>query len=302
MKKTIQILSLLVGIVFLVSGIGKAVAAYEFSQLLVQYGFDALRFLAPLIIVFEVTIGLALFLGFRLKQTGLLAFCFTGLLSLGYLYGYYFKNITDCGCFGQFSFLNLSPLFTCIRNLVLLGILLFVFLKNDNPYQAAKKNDIVIMACILCAVCFVTGYTFVEPQIEATQYVTKGKHINIEVENSVLGEFLTFSKDSTYLVFAFSYGCPHCYNSIENLKQYERLGVVDRILAFSYANNSATEEKFNELFKPNFQINNYPSKQLFRLTNRFPVSYYVKNNRIRMEIRGPLPCGLVMQGQLSKVE
>jgi uncharacterized membrane protein YphA (DoxX/SURF4 family) len=295
MRKSLQILSLLAGIVFLISGIGKSVAVYEFSQILAQYEFDVLRFFAPLVIVVEIVLGLLLFFNAWLKQTSLLALCFVAVLSLGYFYGYFFVNITDCGCFGYFSFLNLPPLFTFIRNFVLMGILLLIFLKSNNLRKSPDKNEILIMGCILCAVCFITGYTFVEQKLDSTQYIAKEERI----ENSVLSEFLTTSKDSTYLVFVFSYSCPHCYNSIENLKQYERLGVADKVLALSFTMDSTTMERFNDIFTPDFQIKNYPSKQLFRLSNQFPVSYYIQNNTIKFEIRGLLPCGYILRQQLK---
>jgi len=301
MNKPVKILSPLVGIVFLVSGIGKSVVAYAFSEILMQYGFETLRFLAPFVIIFEVTMGLLLFFAFRPRQTSLLALCFVVALSLVYFYGHLFLNITDCGCFGQFSFLNLSPLFTYIRNFILVGILLYIFLKSNNSCKAIEKTEIVIITGILCAVCFITGYTYVKSNDSATQYITKGEHINTTIQNSVLGEFLTPSADSTYLIFAFTYSCPHCYNSIENLKQYERLGVVDKVLAVSFAADSITMGKFNDIFNPNFQIKNYPPKQLFQLTNRFPISYYIKNNRLKLEIRGVLPCGYILQQQLKKI-
>jgi len=295
MPKTVKILSPLVGIVFLVSGIGKAVAAYEFSQILTQYGFDALQYLAPLIIIVEITIGLLLFFYIRLKQTSLLALGFVTVLSLVFLYGLFFVNITDCGCFGHFTFLNTSPFFTIIRNLILTGILLFIFFKSDKARKATDKSEIIIMTCILCAVCFVTGYTYVESNDNTTKYLTK----DIAIEKSELKDFFNPSKDSTYLVFAFSYSCPHCYNSIENLKQYERLKVVDKVIALTYHADRTTVSRFNALFQPNFQINNYRPEQLLRLTNNFPVSYYIKHNAIKMEIRGLLPCGYLLRQQLN---
>ena len=302
MKQLFQILSLLAGIVFLVSGIGKSLAAYEFSQILAQYGFNALRFLAPLVIVFEVAAGVMLFLHIRLRQTSLLALCFMVVVSLAYLYGYFFVNITDCGCFGYFSFLKLSPFFTCVRNLALVGVLLYVFMKSRKLRKPTNKNEMLTMMCILCAVCFVSGYTFVEHKSNATQYVAKEKDTSMDAEHSALGELLTLSKDSTYFIFVFSYSCPHCYNSVENLKQYERLGVADRVLALSYATDSATEARFNDIFKPNFQIKSYQAEQLFRLTNQFPVSYYVENSIIKLEIRGLLPNGYLLRQQLNKMD
>ncbi|MDR0754343.1 MAG: hypothetical protein LBF04_03030 [Prevotellaceae bacterium] len=302
MKKISKLLSIVVGTVFLVSGIGKSLAANDFSQIFAQYGFGGLKFLAPFIIVFEVFLGLFLFLSFKLKRTSLIAFCFVTGLSAIYLYGYLFADITDCGCFGYFSFLNLPPVFTFIRNFILICLLLYIFLNSDNSYGAMDKKEIAVVVCILCAVSFVTGYTCTEHNSGETQYITKGEHANKDVENSIFNEFLTLSKDSSYFVFVFSYSCPHCYNSVENLKEYEQSGIADRVIGLSFTADTSAMNKFYEIFNPNFQIKNYHHRQLFRLTNRFPVSYYISNNKVQMEIRGILPCWYVLLQKLHKTE
>jgi uncharacterized membrane protein YphA (DoxX/SURF4 family) len=301
-RKLLKILSLIAGTVFLFSGIGKSLAANDFAQIFTQYGFESLRFLAPFIIILEVALGVLLFFYFRLKQTSFVALCFVAGLSLVYLYGYLFVNITDCGCFGYFSFLNMSPAFTFVRNFILICVLLCVFLNGDNSYKMMDKNEIAITLCILCAVCFVTGYTYVERHKDAMQYVANGKYSNTDVKNTVLGEFINFSKDSTYLVFAFSYSCPHCYNSIENLKEYERSGIADKVVALSFKTDTSSVNKFNNIFKPDFEIKIYPPKQLFQLTNQFPISYYIKNNKVKLEIHGVLPCWYILLQQLQKMQ
>jgi len=300
--KLTQILSSLVGIVFLISGIGKSLAVYQFSHILTLYGFDFLRYFAPVIILFEVALGLALFFLFRLKQTSACALCFVGGLSVVYLYGYFFKEITDCGCFGYFSFLNLPPLLTLTRNLILICILLYIFFKSNIPVKPVNKSEIMISICIFCMVCFATGYTYTDnnnnTENDSELYSIEEK--NISVDDSSLSDFITFHKDSTYLVFAFSYSCPYCYNSVENLKQYEASGIADKVMALSYTVNTATMENFNNIFHPNFPIKNVSPRQLFKLTNQFPVLYYIENNIIKMEISGMLPCGYILQQEMKK--
>jgi hypothetical protein len=302
MPKSAKILSLFAGIVFLFSSIGKSLASHEFSLLLMQYGLEGFRFLAPFVIGVEIILGILLFFCFRLKQTSIIALCFVAILSLVYLYGYFFLHITDCGCFGYLSFLNMPPMFTFIRNFILLCILLCVFLNSDNSRRALDIAETAILLCILCAASFVTGYTYVEQQQDATYYTTSGRYARMNIKNTPLGEFLTTSGDSTYFVFAFSYSCPHCYNSIENLKQYEPSGVVNKVVALSFAADTVVVERFHRTFHPDFRIKNYPPKQLFQLTNQFPTSYYIKNDTVRLEIRGGLPCAYLLLQQLGKIQ
>jgi uncharacterized membrane protein YphA (DoxX/SURF4 family) len=300
MKKPAKLLSVIIGMVFLVSGTGKSLAANDFMQIFAQYGFGGLRFFAPVVIIVEVVLGLLLVFSFRLKQTGLVSLCFITGLSAVYLYGYLFADITDCGCFGYFSYLNLSPVFALVRNFVMICTLLYVFLNSDNSCTVMDQKEIAVVLCILCAVSFVTGYTCTERQRSDTAYyTTDGKYTGKDVENSIFGEFLTLSKDSTYLVFVFSYSCSHCYNSVANLKEYERSGVVDRVIGLSFTTDASVMNKFRDMFHPNFQIINYQPKQLFRLTNQFPVSYYVSNHKVKMEIHGALPCWYVLSQKID---
>jgi uncharacterized membrane protein YphA (DoxX/SURF4 family) len=300
--QAIKILSLLAGVVFLFSGIGKSLAAHEFVQLLEQYGGEHLQFLAPFIIVLEVSLGFLLAFRFRLKQASLAALCLVAAMSAVYGYGYLFADIASCGCFGYFSFLNLPPTFTFIRNGALAGALLYIFLRSNSACKAPDEKEFAAALCILCAVSFATGYTYTERRSDATQYVTSGEYAGRSLNNSIFEELLTLSKDSTYLIFAFSYSCPHCLNSIANLKEYERLGMADRVIALSFAADSAPVQKFRRLFCPTFEVKSYPPRQLFRLTNDFPTSYYIKNDTVRLEIHGMLPCGYVLQKQLEKMQ
>ncbi|MDR0371204.1 MAG: hypothetical protein LBH80_05055 [Prevotellaceae bacterium] len=109
---------------------------------------------------------------------------------------------------------------------------------------------------------------------------------------TILKEFVSTSKDSTYLVFTFTYLCPHCMNSIENLNRYESSGSVDKVIGIALE-DSIAEYRFKEIFKPEFSIRNYPAGTLFRLTNSFPVAYYIKNDSIMAELSGELPCSYV---------
>ncbi len=294
-NKFVKILSSLVGIVFLVSGIGKSLAAREFSQILSQYGFEPLQYFAPVIIIIEIGLGLFLFFGIRQKLISLISVCFVGILSLGFLYGQLFANVSVCGCFGEFSALNTTPAFTYLRNVVLIGMLLYVFFKSDNSRKfTTDLNEIVIMVCVLTAASFVIGYTFAEPNVK-TRYIEDNKPI----EQSELGKMLNFSSDSTYFIFAFSYSCPHCFNSIENLKEYKRLGIADNVIGITFTMDEKLTHQFDSIFEPNFPIINIHPQKLFQLTNRFPTSYYVKGNRIKTEIHGVLPCGYLLQHELT---
>jgi hypothetical protein len=129
--------------------------------------------------------------------------------------------------------------------------------------------------------------------------VQKSRYTGTAVQNSALRDFVSTSKDSTYLVFAFMYSCPHCLNSIENLKQYEASGIVNKVIAVTLK-DSIRDKFFINTFKPNFTVQTYEPQTLLRLTNNFPTSYYIQNDTVKLEIHGELPCGYVLSQQLRK--
>ena len=283
MNKKIETYSLISGLVFLISGTAKAIDISVFSNVITQYGFGNLQFIAPLIILTEVLIGLLLVFQVWQKWSALAGALMILAFALVYLYGVMFKGIEDCGCFGNITVLNTSPVITFLRNAILLYLLLVVWRKGENKNHLNKW--IALTALIfMCIVAFMTGYT----------YSKIGKKQNLKeysvqaIENTVLKDFITTSKDSTYLIFAFSYTCPHCLNSIANLKEYEQSGIVDKVIGLALG-DSIIEKKFTEIFKPNFIIKNY-SKELLRLTNNFPMAYYIRNDSVVMEFSGELPC------------
>ena len=290
MNKRIETYALISGLIFLISGIAKAIDISVFSKIITQYGFENLQFLSPFIIFAEVSIGLLLVFQVWQKWSALSGVLLVAGFTIIYTYGFIFKGVEDCGCFGKITFLNSSPIVTFVRNAILLYLLFVVWRKSDNKDNLNKWIALTGLI-FMCVVAFMAGYTY--PKVGKNQ---KSKEFSIKaIENTVLKDFITTSKDSTYLVFAFSYNCPHCLNSIANLKEYEQSGVVDKVIGLALG-DSITEKKFIEIFKPNFTIYNY-SKELLQITNNFPKAYYIRNDSIVMELSGELPCSYLFESK-----
>lgn len=299
MKKT-ELHSLISGTVFLVSGIVKSIDISNFSGLIAsQYGFNNLQYLALPIVLLEVLLGLSLVFQIYLRRVALLGIVFLTIFTLVYLYGLVFEGIEDCGCFGNISVLNTSPPFTIVRNIVLVYLLVVVLKDKDSGnILAINKWNIWVILAIMCITAFMSGYSFRYPNKGSSK---SDRFVADALENTPLKNFIATSKDSTYLVFAFTYRCPHCMNSIENLKQYESLDEVDKVIGLALA-DSIAEPLFKENFKPDFLIMNYSSNILFELTNTFPKAYYIKNDSVLMEFSGELPCSYIFKGVVKNTE
>lgn len=291
MNRRVEYCSVAAGVVLLVSGFAKALDAAAFSRTLTLYGPETLRFAAPVVVLAELALGLALLLGFRLRRTGCLATLFLAGVTAAFAYGVLFRGVGDCGCFGSESPLNVPPVAAFLRNAALLVLTGVVWLRGGDDATCGPALRRTFLAAMSTG-AFICGYSF-------RTVGDPGRRLHYEpaadaVAETPLAQLLTTHSDSTYLIFAFSYTCPHCLNSIENLKRYEPAGAVDRVLALA-PEHPVAEARFREEFRPEFGVRSLPAEEVFRLTNAFPAAYFVRRDTVRAVLTGELPAAMLFR-------
>lgn len=289
-----NLFSIIVGIVFIISGFSKSLDATTFAKTINLYEIANLWFLSPVIIIFEIFLGLSLLLKIQLKRISFISIIFLAGLTLTYIYGWLFKDITDCGCFGHINILNSSPIFTLVRNAILIYLCVDLYLSNGKEVIDSKTYINICFIIAICIVSFISGYT-----LEEVSYKYKKDKKYVAVKDLSIGSHISTSADSTYLVFAFSYSCSHCMNSIENLKQYEKSGVVDKVIALTI-NNDEKSEKFMKLYEPNFEIKHIEKSEFVKISNSFPRSFFIENDTLQFTLSGELPSAYVLKDVLDK--
>jgi hypothetical protein len=100
-----------------------------------------------------------------------------------------------------------------------------------------------------------------------------------------LAQFISCDPDSTYLVFAFSYGCPYCQNSIGNVNQYTSMHAVDRVIGLAIT-DSVGRERFDRIFDYNFGIKEIPDIEMYKITSSLPVTFYIRHDSIINALAG----------------
>jgi uncharacterized membrane protein YphA (DoxX/SURF4 family) len=138
MKVLAQISRVFVGILFIISGFIKANDPLGFSYKLDEY-FQVFHMpwmsavslaLAIGICAFEIGLGVALLLGAKMRFTAwslLLMIVFFTFLTF---YSWKFDVVKDCGCFGDA--LHLKPFESFMKDVVLLVLILFIFIKRNE--------------------------------------------------------------------------------------------------------------------------------------------------------------------------
>ena len=152
MKIIINIIRILVGVLFIFSGLVKAIdplgLSYKMQEFFELWGMHQFNphtlWLSVVMIAFEIIAGVALLLGWRMRLFSwlllLLIIFFTFLTGYAYLSGK-FKN---CGCFGDC--IPITPLTSFIKDIVLLVlILLLFFFRNKIKPMFSEKSNLFFM-------------------------------------------------------------------------------------------------------------------------------------------------------------
>jgi len=101
-------------------------------------------FLAVLVIVLEVVLGIALILHYRMKLTSWLFLLLIAFFTFLTFYSAYFNKVTECGCFGDAIPLTAWQSFSKDVVLSILVILIFIRRKHYKPFLPVRIADIII--------------------------------------------------------------------------------------------------------------------------------------------------------------
>ena len=143
---SLKVSRLLVGLLFIFSGLIKANDPLGFGYKLQEYFSVAI---AILLCTLEIVLGALLLLGFYAKKVSwgllLLIIFFTFLT----FYSAFFKVVTSCGCFGDA--IPLSPWQSFSKDLILLVLILIIFRQRDQikPLMADHKTQSIVSGLIL---------------------------------------------------------------------------------------------------------------------------------------------------------
>ena len=292
-KRILDVYSVIVGLFLIISGIGKAMDTAAFSNLIYLYGLGYLMRLSPLIAVTEILIGLFLFLLINPKRYSSFSFFLVSIFTIAFAYAHFEHGVNDCGCLGTLQHSNFPPILTFIRNFILLVMSLAVWIKYPKGYSYTPKWKTVVVLLAMFPSVFMSGFTFRMPSILKNNSEMH-KYLNESIKNTELSKYIRTSPDSTYLIFCFSYACPHCWNSIENLRQFKKSNTVDSVVALATGGIS-DRLFFIKNFHPDFSIKDLPLNAMSKMVEGFPTAFYVAHDTIKVIMQSELPSAITFK-------
>ena len=210
MKYFYHILRIIVGLVFIVSGLAKLYPIEPFENIFIDLGISnwtLAPFMARLVIAFEIFLGAAIVFSLWLKNKVYFLAQGTLLFFTGYLIYLLFTkgNNVDCGCFG--SLIVLSPSVSIVKNVIMMAALFFI---PKRYFSSGVSYGVILISSISLALPIVLNPIGIHNM--------QGVEVNEDVDFSGLpplyetNKEVDFSKGEKVVAF-FSYKCPHCINA-----------------------------------------------------------------------------------------
>ncbi len=163
MKIVLWILRIIVGVLFIFSGLVKANdplgLSYKTQEFFEKMGLDFLHdhtlWLSVVMIILEVVAGVAVIIGHKLKTYGILLLGLVLFFTYLTAFALFVKTpegepiIKECGCFGDC--IKMSNWETFIKDLVLLAFIIIIFAlrKYIKPVFSAAKGRMIIIATVI---------------------------------------------------------------------------------------------------------------------------------------------------------
>lgn len=286
MKYFYSILRIIIGLVFITSGIAKLFPIEFFENTFIELGISnwlLIPFIARLIIAFEIFLGLSIVFSLWLRNkvyylAQITLFFFTVYL----IYLFITKgNDVDCGCLG--SLIVLSPLESIAKNMAMIISLYFIPRKYNRIGVSWGVAIILAMSISLPILLNPIGLHNVQG-IEVDEKVDFS-----DLPSSYISDKkIDFSKGNKIIAF-FSSKCSHCINAS---RKFVSLNKNQEITNLYYIIGSITEDGLSEFLEhtnPKFPIIWMNDDNFFRYSGgRLPAIVYLEDGVIKKKWFGDL--------------
>lgn len=257
---------LLVGSLFIFSGLIKANDPLGFSYKLVEY-FEVFNthFLVPIalplaifICVFEVLVGVTLLIGAKIKLTLWLLLLMIVFFTFLTFYSAYYQKVLSCGCFGDA--IPLTPWQSFSKDVILLVLIIFLFIGKNylNPILPQGLEKVVVILVLIAVIAFpIYTYNFL-PVKDFRPYAI-GKNIPEQMKGipDVLKFYYTLKDKKTgekMEVDKWPHDWDKKYDFVENRTEVIKKGIEPKIKDFSISNLEGSDYTQDIIENPDYSF------------------------------------------------
>jgi uncharacterized membrane protein YphA (DoxX/SURF4 family) len=279
-----QVARLLLGVIFVAAGVLKSLDVAEFARQTAEYGVvgpGASALLAPLLIAFETTLGIALIVGWRPRLasalTGGLLIFFISLEAWGLSHG----RTEACGCFG--AYVKRTPQQVIGEDLGFLALAVLVFV-GIGAWQSARRRLTAVLTVATAAAML--AFAVASPKLPIDSLVTSLKTGRTATDLGIASRLPQEGPQGT-LVAILDVTDPvskAATESLNALKERPDLAVVA-------LTPSTDQQQAAFLFEayPAFDVIPVDRGLLKPLYRRLPIYFLVRGGRVERIFPGPRP-------------
>jgi uncharacterized membrane protein YphA (DoxX/SURF4 family) len=276
---------ILVGVVFVVSAVLKAVDINTFIAQVERYGVMVLAFQAGValwVLFVETSLGVLLLLGlwrrFTLASTLLMLFIFTVVV----LYGWLYLRMDDCGCMG---ILPMPPWVSLIKNIVLIMLTIEAW-RDLVPRWSWERSWRYFKYTALALIPFVAAGAvagYAAAHVDTVQHKTIG-----DIKFEANGRTWDLS-EGEYFVVVLSVTCPHCHKTIAPLNELSKREGFPPVVGLCKRDTKRYDKFVNET-KPEFPLQMIEVGTFWKLVGfAFPRFMLVRDGAVLKVWDGQLP-------------
>ena len=286
-----------IGSMFIIAAILKLISIDEFE--LYIYSFDILDFLittlfSRLLIAGELFLGLLLVFKMCYKFTWRATLSVQIVFTLFLAYVLAFRNDSNCHCFGEL--VELSPLESIIKNVVIIGALFFIKTTRLQDYKTTSvfvglRRVLLIAAVIIPFV--VTPMDSVYKMIYSSEkeistvdfYETLDKVVKMDfVDNDIVFDSTAQIKmDGKQMVVIVSSGCKYCRLGVKKLSMMMRKNDIksDNVKIFIWGSREGILNFKDETLTDDFSYWHIMPHEAVDITlGRFPTFIILEEKEI----------------------
>ncbi|MGK9476864.1 MauE/DoxX family redox-associated membrane protein [Melioribacter sp. OK-6-Me] len=262
-------LKFILGALFIFSAYSKAISPGLIEIILIDHGITGSRevaaLLTRLLIGFELGLGILFFLPYETRRFTLPLSTFVLIIFTLYLLytEFILGDSQNCGCFG--SILDMSPIESSLKNIVLLLLITIVY-KSE---KISKKNLFIPAATIFLSIVI----TFTTFPIKAAENFPFSKFTHFEGAGRV-----DLSSGEKFIA-VFNTECEHCQSVAEMLAKYDKNHkLFSKIFTLYYTEGEVSVDSFKTLTGFDYPYTKIEVDDFFDLIGTSPPRVYFLNN------------------------
>ena len=271
-KNLLILIRIIIAGTFIFSAFSKLISVGVFEITLIDQGLFSNRAVAALfariLIGVEFSIGILFLQPYNIKKiiapfSVLLLIIFSGQL----IYLMVIGDSSNCGCFG--NVIKMSPLESLIKNIFLLFLITFVYLKSEVRNQ--NKSFLIILP--IAAISFV----FIISPIKSIKNFKFNKYTHFQNVGRV------DLSEGDKLLAVFDLECDHCQAAATEIgKLQSQMKNFPQFYVLFFGEGNVSVESFNKITGTNFPYHKISVNEFFDLIGKSPPRiYWLEDGKIK---------------------